>query len=80
MTAAVVDLATTKVVNIIVADPAMDPHPVGHLLVAVPDGVPVDSRWVWNETDGFKPGSELQAELERLAAAEQQAVEQEAWA
>ncbi len=25
-------------------------------------------RWVWSETEGFKPGPELQAELDAQAA------------
>lgn len=80
MRAAVIDPASGNVVNVIVADAAIDAAPADHLLIDVPDGLAIDHRWQWNSVDGFKPGPELQAELDAEAAAEQAAVEQEAWA
>jgi len=71
MRCAVVDPNTGAVLNVIVADPEKDSIP-GHTLVAVPDGVAVDTRWVWSEADGFRPGPELQAELDAQAAAIEQ--------
>lgn len=73
MRTAVVD-ETGAVVNIIIADPERD-HVPGCTLVAIPDGVTVDQRWVWSEEEGFKPGPELQAELDARA----QAIEEEAF-
>lgn len=70
MRTAVID-ESGAVVNVIVADPEKDSIP-GFTLVAVPDGVAVDTRWVWSEADGFRPGPELQAELDAQAAAIEQ--------
>lgn len=55
------------VINVIVADPAKDSIP-GFTIVAIPEGEAIDTRWVWNELDGFKPGPELQAELDAQSA------------
>lgn len=71
MRTAVID-QSGAVVNVIVADPDKDSVP-GFRLVAVPDGVGIDTRWVWNEAEGFKPGPELQAEIDARA----EAIEQE---
>jgi len=71
MRCAVVDPNTGAVVNVIVADPEKDSIP-GFTLVAIPDGEPIDMRWVWSETEGFKPGPELQAELDAQAATVEQ--------
>ena len=66
MRVAVID-ESGAVVNVIVADPEKDSIP-GHRLVAIPDGEPVDARWVWSEKEGFKPGEQLKAAMlaERL--------------
>ena len=66
MRAAVVD-STGAVVNVIVADPEKDSIPGFHL-VAVPEGQPIDQRWVWSAEKGFHPGPELQAEIDAQAA------------
>lgn len=66
MRTAVID-ESGAVVNVIVADPEKDSIP-GFTLVAIPDGEPIDMRWVWSEAEGFKPGPELQAELDAQAA------------
>jgi len=67
MRCAVVDPNTGAVVNVIVADPEKDSIP-GFVLVAIPDGEPIDIRWVWSEAEGFKPGPALQAEIDVKAA------------
>lgn len=67
MRAAVVDPQTGAVMNVIVANPQKDSVP-GHLLVAIPDGVAVDRRWMWSAGLGFYPGPELQAEIDAAAA------------
>lgn len=67
MRCAVVDPNTGAVVNVIVADPEKDSIP-DFTLVAIPDGEPIDMRWVWSEAEGFKPGPELQAELDAKQA------------
>lgn len=67
MRTAVVDPETGAVTNIIMADPSTDLLP-GYRLVAVPDGTSIDTRWCWSEENGFHPGPEWQAELDRKAA------------
>lgn len=67
MRCAVVDPNTGAVVNVIVADPEKDSIP-GFTLITIPDGESIDMRWVWSEAEGFKPGPELQAELDAQAA------------
>lgn len=50
---AVVDNATTYVLNLIVADPDVDqPYP-GTLLVPVPADTPVSTACTWTEATGF---------------------------
>lgn len=71
MRTAVIDPETGAVVNVIVADPKRDSLP-GKLLVAAPDDSGVDTRWVWSAAEGFKPGPELQAEIDAQAAAIEQ--------
>ena len=72
-TCALIDQNTGNVTNMVVADPDVDPAPAGEWLVAVPDGMMVDQRWVWSQGGGFVPGPELQAELDAQAAADAQA-------
>jgi hypothetical protein len=65
---AIVDKVTLQVVNVIVADPERDAVR-GALLVAIPDGMAVDGRWVLNENSGeLQPNAELAEELAKLAA------------
>lgn len=66
MRTAVID-ESGAVVNVIVADPEKDSIP-GFTLVAVPDGVAVDRRWMWSAGLGFYPGPELQAEIDAAVA------------
>lgn len=61
MRAAVIDKSGAGV-NVIVADPEKDSIP-GFQLVAVPDGLGVDSRWIWNENTGFEPSERLVADM-----------------
>lgn len=51
MRAAVVDLITNIVINIIVANPATDPAPDGSLLIDVTD-IPCDIGWVYDPATG----------------------------
>lgn len=51
MRAAVIDLLTNIVINIIVANPAVDPAPEGTLLVDVTN-VPCDIGWVYDPNTG----------------------------
>lgn len=51
MRAAVVDLLNNIVINIIVANPAVDPAPEGTLLVDVTN-VPCDIGWVYDPATG----------------------------
>lgn len=51
MRAAVVDLLTNIVINIIVANPAVDPAPEGALLVDVTEA-PCDIGWVYDPASG----------------------------
>ena len=50
---AVVDNATTYVINIIVADPDVDPPYPGTMLVAIPPDTPVSTLCTWTEATGF---------------------------
>jgi len=51
MRAAVVDLLTNIVINIIVANPAVDPAPEGMLLVDVTN-TPCDIGWIYDPATG----------------------------
>ena len=51
MRAAVVDIITTLVITIIVANPATDPAPDGTLLIDVTD-IPCDIGWVYDPATG----------------------------
>lgn len=58
MKAAVVEIATNIVVNIIVADPNVDPPPEGCILVDCTD-TPCDIGWVYDpQTGTFSPPPE----------------------
>ena len=48
MNSAVVDQNTQIVVNIVVADPTIDPPPVGCILVGLAVDEPCDIGWVYN--------------------------------
>jgi hypothetical protein len=49
---AVVQNSYNTVVNVIVADPAVDPAPEGCTLVGLPDDSPVSFGWIYNPADG----------------------------
>ena len=55
MICAVVDLSTNKVVNVIVADPAIDQPHDGTTLVDCGSNS-VDTSWTWNEGRLTPPG------------------------
>jgi hypothetical protein len=50
---AVINISTNIVVNTIVADPAVDPHSEGTLLVALPEGSTVSFGWKHNSDGTF---------------------------
>lgn len=50
---AVVDIATNMVTNVIIADPIVDPHPEGTLLVGLPEGSMVSIGWKYNADGTF---------------------------
>jgi hypothetical protein len=52
MNSAVVQISDNIVVNIIVADPSIDPAPDGYLLIGLPENSPVTFGWVYNLIDG----------------------------
>ena len=49
---ALVDSATNIVVNIIVADPAVDPAPEGCTIIGIPDDSPVSFGWIYDPEIG----------------------------
>ena len=54
MNSAVVDEGTLIVVNIIVADPTVDPPPPGYLLIGLTDGEPCNIGWIYDpSTNAF---------------------------
>lgn len=52
MNSAVVQLSDNIVINVIVADPSVDPSPEGCLLVGLPDGSPVTFGWIYDPATG----------------------------
>ena len=52
MNSALVDIQTNIVINIIVADPAVDPAPEGCILVGLPDDSPVTFGWIYDPATG----------------------------
>lgn len=50
MRAALIDNSTNIVVNIIVADPAVDPAPEGFTIIGLPDDSPVSIDWIYDPT------------------------------
>jgi hypothetical protein len=49
---ALVQSSNNTVVNLIVADPLVDPAPEGCILVGLPDDSPVSFGWIYNPADG----------------------------
>lgn len=52
MNCALVDEQTDLVVNIIVADPAVDPAPAGMLMIALPPDSGVSIGWIYDPNTG----------------------------
>ena len=50
---AVIDLTTDYVLNVIVADPDVDPPYPGTVLVAVPADISIGTDCTWTEATGF---------------------------
>jgi hypothetical protein len=52
MNSAVVQNSNETVINVIVADPAIDPAPDGCTLVALPENSPVTFGWIYDPATG----------------------------
>ena len=52
MRCALVQNSDNTVINIIMADPTVDPAPEGFTIVGLPDGSPVTFGWIYNPQDG----------------------------
>ena len=52
MVSAVVQNSDETVINIIMADPAIDPAPDGCTLVALPENSPVTFGWIYDPSNG----------------------------
>lgn len=48
MRCALVNSSTNVVENLIVADPAVDPAPVGYVIIGIPDDSPVAVGWIYD--------------------------------
>lgn len=55
MRCALIDLSTNLVVNLIVADPATDPAPSGHVIIGLPDDSPVAIGWTYSNGEFTPP-------------------------
>lgn len=55
MRCALVDISTNLVVNLIIADPATDPAPSGHVIISLPDESPVAIGWTYNNGEFTPP-------------------------
>lgn len=55
MRCALVDNNTNLVVNLIIADPAVDPAPSDSTLISLSDDNPVSIGWAWNGSDFVEP-------------------------
>jgi len=59
ITSALVDAETLIVVNVIVADPAVDPAPPGYLLIGLQPGQDCQAGYIYDPaTDTFSPAPE----------------------
>lgn len=70
---AIIDKVTRAVINVIVADPALNGlRDDAVMMVPIPDDAAVDQRWILDEHGALAPGPELAAEIEaeRIAEAE----------
>lgn len=55
MRCALIENTTSNVVNVIIADPSVDPAPEGHTIIGIPDDSPVSIGWVYDGTDFVDP-------------------------
>lgn len=55
MRSAVCNLSDNVVINVIMADPAVDIAPDGAFLVEIKDGVMCDIGWIWNGSIFINP-------------------------
>lgn len=52
MRCALVNASTNIVENLIMADPATDPAPVGYVIIGLPDDSPVAVGWIYDPATG----------------------------
>lgn len=55
MRSALIENLTNTVVNVIVADPAVDAAPEDHSLILLPDDSPVSIGWLYNGSQFVDP-------------------------
>lgn len=55
MRSALISYSNNTVTNIIVADPAVDAAPEGHILIALPDDSPVSIGWTYDGSQFVDP-------------------------
>lgn len=55
MRCAVCNLSDNVVINVIMADPSVDPAPEGTFLVEIPDGEFCNMGWVWDGSHFINP-------------------------
>jgi hypothetical protein len=60
MRCAVVNSVSGVIINVILADPSIDPPLPGFSLIEIPDELSVDHTWTWSEIDGFIMPIEMQ--------------------
>jgi hypothetical protein len=53
MRSALIDSSTNVVINVIVADPAVDPAPEGYFLINLPEDSMVAIGWVYDPATGL---------------------------
>lgn len=58
MRCAVVEISSGLVINLIIADPVVDPAPDGSLLIGLPDDSPVSIGWIWDGENFIDPNPE----------------------
>jgi hypothetical protein len=60
MRCALVDLSTNLVVNLVIADPSVDPNPEGFILISLSDEDPVSIDWTWDGQSFTNPNPEVE--------------------
>lgn len=63
MRSALIENLTNTVVNVIVANPAVDAAPEGHILIALPDDSPVSIGWQYDGLQFVDPNPPVVEEV-----------------